>query len=557
MTTLAEMWMERGVERGMERGMHKGELNNMRDVTKQYLSVKFSSQSSLLAKTIESIDDYGTLRVLFNKFILATSIEECEKIVAEICSETFLAWSYAPSAQGARRELHIGAPNQFMKGPRMPCRELHYSGPADWPAIEAWLAQRALPGQDVEGRVRDILDAVATQGDAALVDYTVRFDCPSFTAGDLRVPRSAFNAACAAVPAEDMAIIEEAADNIRAYHQSQVQHSTWSHQADGTILGRLVRPVDRAGLYVPGGQGGETPLISSLLMNAIPALTAGVPEIAVVSPPRRDGSLNPYILATAAMLGVHEVYCLGSAWAIAALAYGTATIPAVDIIAGPGNIYVTTAKRLLIGTVGIDMIAGPSEIAIVAQGPCDGFRPEPDWFAADMLSQAEHDALAAAICITTSPELAAAVRTSLARQLEILPRNEIAAKSLADWGAIVLVPDLATAYDLVNRLAPEHLELALADPWAALGAIRHAGAIFLGQNAPEPVGDYFAGPNHVLPTLGTARFSSGLSVDNFCKKSSLIATSASFIEQHAAKIGRFARLEGLEAHARSVECRRR
>jgi histidinol dehydrogenase len=439
----------------------------------------------------------------------------------------------------------------------MPCRELIYNGSADWPAIKAWLGGRALPDANAEERVRAILNEVRGRGDQALAEYTSRFDCPGFTAGMLRVSKEAIQAAAAAAPAEDLRIIEEAAANIRAYHQGQVQASTLSPRPDGSVLGRLVRPVDRVGLYVPGGQGGETPLISSLLMNAIPAQVAGVSEIAVVSPPRKDGTLNPYILATAALLGLDEIYCVGSAWAVAALAFGTGTIAPVDVIAGPGNIYVTTAKRLLIGSVGIDMIAGPSEIAIVAQASQEGFAAKPAWIAADMLSQAEHDPLAAALCITPSPALARTVRACLVEQLALLPRNEIAARALGEWGATILVPDLETAYELVNRIGPEHLELALADPWSALGLIRHAGAIFLGQHSPEPVGDYFAGPNHVLPTLGTARFSSGLSVENFCKKSSLIATSPGFIDAHAAKIGRFARLEGLEAHARSVECRRR
>ncbi len=447
----------------------------------------------------------------------------------------------------------------------MPCRILHYSSPDHWPGIDAWLQGRDTPRGDdtIRDRVLDILRDVRERGDAALVDYTRRFDCPDFTAEMLLAPKDAPRKAAAGIPAADRRIIEEAIGNIRRYHQAQVQHSWWETAADGTILGRLVRPVDRAGLYVPGGQGGETPLISSLLMNAIPAQVAGVSDIVLASPPRKDGSLNPYILAAAHLLGLEHVLCAGSAWAIAAMAYGTESCPAVDVIAGPGNIYVTMAKQLCIGRVGIDMLAGPSEIAILAEpahsAQPGGFTAPPEWLAADMLSQAEHDPLASALCIVVgaheAQDYADTLLHALEAQLEILPRNAIARQSLADWGGIVLVPDLDTGLDLVNRLAPEHLELSLRDPWASLGKIRNAGAIFLGGHTPEPVGDYFAGPNHVLPTMGTARFSSGLSVETFCKKSSLIAVNQAYTARHGEKIARLARLEGLEAHARSVEQR--
>ena len=285
-------------------------------------------------------------------------------------------------------------------------------------------------------------------------------------------------------------------------------------------------------------------------MNAIPAQVAGVKTICVVSPPRKDGTLNPYILATAAILGLEHIYMCGSAWAIAALAYGTATIPRVDVIAGPGNIFVTTAKRLLVGQVGIDMIAGPSEIAILADSTAN-----PRWLAADMLSQAEHDPLASSILISPDAALLDAVQKELEVQLPALPRNEIAAKAITDWSALIHVPSLETGMELINLLAPEHFELSVADPWAWVGAVRNAGAVFMGHSTPEPVGDYFAGPNHVLPTLSTARFSSALSVDTFCKKTSLICTDQGYINSHGSKVARLARLEGLEAHARSVEQR--
>ena len=432
----------------------------------------------------------------------------------------------------------------------MPCRELTYASREDWDAIAELMEQRRDPDAKVDAIVRDILENVKTRGDEALAEYTRKFDCESFEPSMLRVPESAIREALDAIPAEDAAILEEAIGRIRDFHLNQKEKSWWTTGEDGTVLGQLVRPVDRVGLYVPGGQGGETPLISSLIMNAVPAQVAGVKSIAVTSPPRKDGTLNPYILATAALLGLDEIYLTGSAWAIAALAFGTETIAPCDVLAGPGNIFVATAKSQLIGKVGIDMVAGPSEIAILADGSAN-----PAWLAADMLSQAEHDPLAASILVTPDTDLAAKVQAELDDQCSALPRCQIAGSSLEKWGAVITVPDLETGTELINLLAPEHLELAVDDPWTLLGSIRHAGAIFMGHNSPEPVGDYFAGPNHVLPTLRTVRFSSALSVQNFCKKSSVIAASPAYVAEHGSKIARLARLEGLEAHARSVECR--
>jgi histidinol dehydrogenase len=429
-------------------------------------------------------------------------------------------------------------------------RTISYRGPEDWAPIQTMLSSRRDGDVSVETTVREILDRVRQSGDQALVEYTRRFDCPAFDLPLLRVERAAIGRALEEIPSDDLAILREAAENIRSFHEQQRERSWVTTSEDGSVLGQLVRPVDRAGLYVPGGKGGETPLISSLLMNAIPAQVAGVREIAVVSPPRRDGTLNPWILAAAALLHIDEVYLCGSAWAVAALAFGTRTIPAVDVIAGPGNIFVTTAKRLLMGSVGIDMIAGPSEILVLADHTAD-----PVHIAADLLSQAEHDPQAAALLVTTDRELATKTAAEVEEQLQRLPRTDIAEQALGSFGAIVLVADLATGVELVNRIAPEHLELLVQDPWALLGTIRHAGAIFLGAHSPEPVGDYFAGPNHVLPTMGTARFSSALTVQTFLKRSSIIATSAPFLEKSGSKIARLARLEGLEAHARSVEVR--
>ena len=431
----------------------------------------------------------------------------------------------------------------------MSCRILHLNAASEWRTEGQWLGGRAMPEGQVESAVRAMLDAVRQRGDAALVEYTQKFDCPSL-AMPLRVGKDALAAAADAIPADHRAQILEATANIRAFHESQREHSWFKTLPDGSILGQRVLPVDAVGLYVPGGQGGNTPLISTLLMNAIPAQVAGVARMAVCTPPRKDASVNEHILAAAHLLGIDEVYRVGGAWSIAALAFGTESIAPVDVIAGPGNIYVTTAKRLVQGTVGIDMIAGPSEVLAIADESA-----KLPWLAADLLSQAEHDPLAAAICVTDSAELADKLVAELDRQCTLLPRADIATKSLADWGAIVVVPSMDEAVAVANMIAPEHLELAVADPWAVMPHIRHAGAIFMGHHSPEAVGDYFAGPNHVLPTLGTARFSSALSVQTFCKKSSIIATQPAFLQAHGAAIASLARLEGLEAHARSAEQR--
>ena len=308
-----------------------------------------------------------------------------------------------------------------------------------WPELLRLLENRDNPDQTVETDVRAMLDAVRKGGDSAVLEYVRRFDCPDMRP-PLRVPAEDLEQAARDIPAESLDCIKQAADNIRAFHEAQKDRSWFLTRDDGTILGQKIEAVDRAGLYVPGGRGGNTPLISSLLMTAIPAQAAGVREIAVVTPPRADGTLNPHILAAAHLLGVHEIYRMGGAWAIAALAYGTETVAPVDVIAGPGNIWVTTAKRLVQGRVGIDMIAGPSEVLVLADDSAN-----PEWLAADMLSQAEHDALASAICITDNEALAHAVIAELERQSATLPRADIVRKSLADWSAVVLVPDMDAA----------------------------------------------------------------------------------------------------------------
>ncbi len=431
----------------------------------------------------------------------------------------------------------------------MTCRTLTLHSEQEWPKLAQWLQGRNNPGDGVESAVRDIIAAVRAKGDEGLVEYTRNFDCPDF-APPLRVSEQEIARAAAAVPAEDREVISQAAIHIRAFHEAQLEKSWFTTRPDGSILGQHVLPMDAAGLYVPGGQGGNTPLISSLLMCAIPAQVAGVPRLAICTPPRKDGSVNPHILAAAHLLDIEEVYRVGGAWSIAALAYGTESIAPVDVIAGPGNIFVTTAKRLVQGMVGIDMIAGPSEVLILADSSAN-----PAWVAADMLSQAEHDTLASAICVTDDPRLAESIRQELDKQCMALPRATTAARSLEEWGAIVVTPNLSVAVAVANMVAPEHLEICTRDPWGVLPHIRHAGAVFMGQHSPEAVGDYFAGPNHVLPTLGTARFSSALSVQTFCKKTSIVAASSTFLQQNMQAIAALARMEGLEAHARSVEAR--
>lgn len=438
--------------------------------------------------------------------------------------------------------------------PETPCATYHFSSSSQASGLISLLAGRAAAdGGDsarTEAAVRDILRDVCDNGLGAVVEYARKYDCPAFTPGMFAVSPAALRDASESISPQDRGVIREAARRIRIFHEAQREKNWFITDPCGAVLGQMLSPLDRVGLYVPGGKGGETPLVSSLLMNAIPAQVAGVNEIAVVSPPGPDGTVNHYILAAAHELGLVEVYACGSAWAVAALAYGADSLAPVDLVAGPGNIWVTTAKKLLLGKVGIDMLAGPSEICVIADESA-----HPAWVAADMLSQAEHDPLASAVCITTAPAVAEAVQAELFAQLQALPRADVAAKSLEAWGAVVIVPDIATAAEVVNRIAPEHLELAVANPWLVAGTVRHAGAMFLGHHAAESVGDYFAGPNHVLPTMGTARFSSGLSVATFCKKTNVIHVSEFFTREHAGSIARLARLEGLEAHARAVEAR--
>lgn len=414
-------------------------------------------------------------------------------------------------------------------------------------AVEELLTHRWEEKTEAAKRVREIIEEVRRRGDEALCHYTALFDGYGLTREELRVGPEEIAAARQEVSAEFLAALEAAAENITAYHQRQLANSWLEADSRGLLVGQLVRPLSRVGIYVPGGRAAYP---SSVLMTALPARVAGVKEIVMVTPPDSQGKINPHTLVAAARAGVTEIYRVGGAQAIAALACGTETIRPVDKIVGPGNLYVTLAKQQVYGHVDIDMLAGPSEIAVVADETAD-----PCHVAADMLSQAEHDPLSKALLFTPERSLARAVQAELARQLHELPRREIAEASLANHGAIVLTRDVAQAVELANRFAPEHLELLVRDPFSWLGRITAAGAVFLGPYAPEPLGDYLAGPSHVLPTGGTARFCSPLGVEAFLKRISLISCSREALLGMAAHITSLARVEGLEAHARSIEAR--
>jgi histidinol dehydrogenase len=398
--------------------------------------------------------------------------------------------------------------------------------------------------------VSRILEDVRRNGDAAVIKYARRFDAPNLGVDSMKVSAEEMAAASKKVDRTFVRAMNRAASQIEAFHRQQVRQSWIDIRRPGALLGQMVNPVDAAGIYVPGAKGGETPLVSTILMTGIPAKIAGVKNIVMVTPSTREGGVNPHLLAAANKVGLKQIFKIGSAWAIAALAYGTGTIPRVDVIAGPGNIYVTLAKKIVSGMVGIDMIAGPSEVLVIADESAN-----PVFAAADLLSQAEHDVLSSAILVTHSAGIAAAVAAELEKQMTALTRKQIAAASLSGFGAIFVVPDLEAALDLANRIAPEHLELQINAPFEHLGKIRHAGAVFLGHYTPEPIGDYVAGPNHVLPTAGTARFASALGVDHFTKKTSIIHYSQSTFKKEAADVMRLAEVEGLDAHVKSIKVR--
>lgn len=426
-------------------------------------------------------------------------------------------------------------------------RRLDARAPDFLSTLDALLAFESATDERIESAVAEILQAVRTVGDAAVLDYTRRFDhVDASSMAALELPRSELEAALASLSVAQREALRQAADRVRVYHERQ-RIASWTYtEADGTTLGQQVTALDRVGLYVPGGRAAYP---SSVLMNAIPAKVAGVGELIMVVPTPR-GEKNPLVLAAAAITGVDRVFTIGGAQAVAALAYGTQTVPQVDKIVGPGNAYVASAKRRVFGTVGIDMVAGPSEVLVISDGS-----GHPDWVAMDLFAQAEHDELAQSILLCTDAGFIDRVAESITRLLPEMPRRETIATSLANRGALIHVASLEQACAVANRIAPEHLELSLADPEPWVGRIRHAGAIFIGHHSVEALGDYCAGPNHVLPTMRSARFSSPLGVYDFQKRTSLIQVS----EAGAQTLGRIAAIlangEGLQAHARSAEMR--
>jgi len=425
-------------------------------------------------------------------------------------------------------------------------RILHSDTPEFNAALEQITGRGETEQSGIDQTVAEIIAAVRKQGDAALLEYTARFDSLDLNDVGLEVGATELDQALEAISPEARRSLELAAKRIAAFHEKQKQQTWLSTEEPDVLLGQMVRPLDRVGIYVPGGKAAYP---SSVLMNAVPAKVAGVAEVIMVVPMPR-GEVNPHVLAAARIAGVDRVFRVGGAQAVAALAYGTASVPRVDKITGPGNIYVATAKKQVFGQVDIDMIAGPSEILVINDGSgC------PVHLAADLLGQAEHDELASSVLVTTDADFAARVAVEVEKQLGELSREAIARQSLESYGALIVVPDLAEAADLSNRIAPEHLELAVAAPFELLPQIHHAGAVFLGHHTPEAAGDYLAGPNHTLPTGGTARFFSPLGVDDFVKKSSLISLSREGLQRLGEDVVRIAELEGLQAHARSVSLR--
>ena len=404
---------------------------------------------------------------------------------------------------------------------------------------------RTEPTVNVEAVVSEIIENVRKNGDQALLEYSRKFDTAELTS--LQVTKEEMEEALASVDPAFLEILREAAENIRRFHEKQKRTSFLINEQPGVVMGQKIIPVDRAGLYVPGGTAAYP---STVLMDSIPAKIAGCPEVVIVTPPNKEGKVNPVILAAAFVAGVDRIFKVGGAQAIAALAYGTETIPRVDKIVGPGNAFVAEAKKQVFGRVSIDMIAGPSEILVVADGGSN-----PRHVAADLLSQAEHDKMASAVLVTDSMELARAVAEQLEIQIPKLERAEIARASIDQNGKIIVADSLMRAIDIANEIAPEHLELCVDNPFDYLDAIRHAGSVFLGRNCPEALGDYFAGPNHTLPTSGTARFSSPLGVDDFIKKTQYTYFTRDALARVAPKIARFAETEGLTGHARSAMIR--
>jgi len=419
---------------------------------------------------------------------------------------------------------------------------------ADSLELEAFLARNKSDLQAFASRVQDIAEQVKERGDQAIFDLTRKFDGAAINHDNFLVTADEIDEAYEKVDDDYLFALSKAIDNIAAFHERQLKNSWMEPDENGNILGQIYRPLERVGIYVPGGTAAYP---SSVLMNAIPAQVAGVKEIVMVSPPNREGKINPYTLVAAAELGLTEIYKVGGAQAIFALAWGTQSIRKVDLISGPGNIYVTLAKKMVYGEVNIDMLAGPSEILIIADRTAN-----PVYLAADMMSQAEHDVLASSILVTDSPELLDKVEAELIKQIQTLSRRDIIEKSLTQYVAFILADSIDKACEVANRVAPEHLELMVEKPFTMLSKIRNAGAIFLGENTPEPVGDYLAGPNHILPTGGTARFYSPVTVDTFMKTSSLLFYSREGLLNDAEDIIKLAEVEGLTAHANCLKVRK-
>ncbi len=400
---------------------------------------------------------------------------------------------------------------------------------------------------DVQKRVEDIISNIRKNGDEAIFEYTKLFDRVELDGASIKVTRAEIEDAYKKVDAKLIEVIKKAKQNVESFHQKQKENSWFSPEDNGVILGQIFRPLEVVGVYVPGG---TAPLPSSVLMNVIPAKVAGVERIVMATPPGKDGNINPVILVAANEAGADEIFKMGGAQAVAAFAFGTESVPKVDKITGPGNIYVNMAKRMVYGYCDIDMFAGPSEIMVVADNTAN-----PKYAAADLLSQAEHDVLAASILVTTSEDFAKEVQSEIERQTGYLSRKDIINKSIEDYGAVVIVNDIEEAIGIVNKIAPEHLELCVEDPFSLIGKVKNAGAIFLGNYASEPLGDYFAGPNHVLPTSGTARFFSPLNVGEFMKKSSVISYSRKALQDVKDDVILFAEAEGLTAHANAIKVR--
>jgi len=422
-----------------------------------------------------------------------------------------------------------------------------------YPALQATrriskITSRTLvSSQKEEKAVLRILKEIEKNGNEALLRYIREFDAPKMSLKNLLVTTAEREKAHKEVSLTFKKALRQATAQIKAFHMLQKRTSFYVNARKGVSLGQVIRPVEKAGIYVPGGSAGQTPLVSSVLMGAIPAKVAGVSNVVMASPSRKDGTLDPHLIVAADLAGVDAIYKMGSAWAIGALAFGTSSVPQVDVVVGPGNIYVALAKKWVAGRVGIDMIAGPSEILIVADKTAN-----PIYIAADMLGQAEHDAMAASILITDDQNIAKQVVIELERQMTTVARKEIVQRSLKAYGTILLVSSMAKAMEIVNQIAPEHLELMTKNPQKELKQVKNAGAVFLGNYTPEVIGDYIAGPNHILPTAGTARFSSALSVDHFLKKMNVLSYDKAALQKEVATVVEIARTEGMEAHARSA-----